>query len=63
MKNTLVGMVTCDITPGCQFIVEVEKDCILCGVRTEAEETVIIETVRPKPQLSITNLTNPSITR
>jgi hypothetical protein len=51
--NTLVAMVTCDITPICQVIVEVEKDYILCGVRTEAEETVIIETVRSKPQLNI----------
>ena len=56
-------MVTCDITPGCQVVVEVEKDYILSGVRTEAEETVIIETVRPKPQLSIKNLIYPSITR
>jgi hypothetical protein len=40
MNDTLVGMVTCDITPGCQVIVEVEKDYIVYGVRTEAEETV-----------------------
>lgn len=49
MNNTLVAMITCDITPGCQIIVQVEKDYILCGVHTEAEETVIIDTVRPKP--------------
>jgi hypothetical protein len=63
MNNTVVGMVTCDITPGCQVIVEVEKDYILCEVRIEAEETVIIETLRPKPQYSIKNLIKPSITR
>jgi hypothetical protein len=45
-------------------VVEVEEGYILCGVRTEAEETVvIIEIVRPKPQLSIKNLINTSITR
>jgi hypothetical protein len=63
MNNTLVDMVTCDITSGCQVVVEVEKDYILSGVHIEAEETVIIDTVRPKPQLSIKNLINPSIAR
>jgi len=63
MSSTLVAMVTFDITPGCQVIVEVEKDYILCGARTETKETGVIETVRPKPQLSNKNLINPSITR
>jgi hypothetical protein len=49
MSSTLVAMVTFDITPGCQVIVEVEKDYILCGARTETKETGVIETVRPKP--------------
>jgi hypothetical protein len=40
MSNTLVAMVTFDTTPGCQVIVEVEKDYILCGVRTEAKKQV-----------------------